>query len=445
MPFRIEVQSLIPTQKFERLCRYLREAMKINLQDVAQVSFYKIDTNESLPQKILDEVFSDPIMLKVHTSAPPYHFKTGSYSTVIEVTFRPGVTDNPGHTAGEALALLGHPAQVYSGEMYFLIGEINETQAHEIAKEYFGNDLIQKIEVFNAADFAQRPRFSDIAIPQVHLEGKGQVEKVDLHVSDQELLSMNERQCLALTLEELHFIRQHFDQKENREKRQKMGLPLELTDVELEIIAQTWSEHCKHKIFAAEIDYTGPDGQNETINGLFKTFIRGATEKVKSDRQLDWLISVFSDNAGIVRFDKNIDLCIKVETHNSPSALDPYGGALTGILGVNRDILGCGLGARPIANTDVFCFAPPELSESAKEILPATVKSPRRIMEGVHKGIEDGGNKSGIPTVNGAFYFHEDYAGKPLVFCGTVGALPPAVGHRPSAEKKINPKDRIVM
>jgi len=205
------------------------------------------------------------------------------------------------------------------------------------------------------------------------------------------------------------------------------------------MIAQTWSEHCKHKIFNATIRYT-EDGREETIRSLFRTYIRGTTERVARKRR--FLRSVFHDNAGVISFDRDTLLCFKVETHNSPSALDPYGGAITGIVGVNRDIMGTGMGARPIFNTDVLCFGPPDTP--AAEV-PAGLLHPLRVMEGVHRGIVDGGNQSGIPVVAGAFLFDEGYLGKPLVFCGTGGILPARVRGRRGFAKSVEPGDLAVM
>jgi phosphoribosylformylglycinamidine synthase len=155
----------------------------------------------------------------------------------------------------------------------------------------------------------------------------------------------------------------------------------------------------------------------------------------------DWCLSVFSDNAGIIRFNDDWNLVFKVETHNSPSALDPYGGALTGIVGVNRDPFGCGRGAKLIFNTDVFCFAPPDYAKP----LPKRILHPRRIYEGVREGVEHGGNKSGIPTVNGCLVFDERYLGKPLVYCGTGGIMPARINGEPTHTKEILPGDLIVM
>ena len=224
-----------------------------------------------------------------------------------------------------------------------------------------------------------------------------------------------------------------FQKKDVIEQRKSKGLPADPTDVEIEILAQSWSEHCKHKIFKAAIHYEEDYEEKEflqgspykklgslKVEGLYPSLIQKSTKDIIEERGITWAKSVFKDNAGIVSFEDKIDLCFKVETHNSPSALDPYGGALTGILGVNRDILGAGLGSKPIGNTNVFCLGlPNDLSEDERghrKVFP-----PKSILKGVHKG--DGGN-SGIPTVNGAIYFDRDYAGKPLVFCGTVGVLP---------------------
>lgn len=216
------------------------------------------------------------------------------------------------------------------------------------------------------------------------------------------------------------------------------------TDVEIEILAQTWSEHCKHKIFAANIQYdessvkTGPSSQiPKRIESLFKTTIVGATDQLPKD----WLLSVFTDNAGILAFDEDDAFCIKVETRDKPSALDPYGGALTGIVGVNRDILGCGLGAKPIFNLDVFCLATPDYAHA----LPDRLMHPRRILDGVRRGVEHGGNKSGIPTVNGALVFDDRYLGKPLIYCGTGGFMPRMVAGRRTEIKEVNVGDHVCM
>src|SRR5262245_29670266 len=240
-------------------------------------------------------------------------------------------------------------------------------------------------------------------------------------LSDEQLVDLSRSGQLALSLEEMLAIREHF-----------RGLNRDPTDVELETLAQTWSEHCSHKTLKGRITLG-----ERTYDNLLKETIFAATQEVR--RRLgadDWCVSVFSDNAGIIRFDDEHDVCFKVETHNRPSAIEPYGGANTGLGGVIRDVLGVGLGARPIANTDVFCFASPNTPPGE---LPPGVLHPRRVMQGVVAGVRDYGNRIGIPTVNGAVLFDERYVANPLVFCGTVGVMP-----RGMAKKAARAGDRIV-
>jgi len=183
------------------------------------------------------------------------------------------------------------------------------------------------------------------------------------------------------------------------------------TDVELETIAQTWSEHCMHKTFKGIVDYNG-----EHIDDLLANTIVKATSELNKS----WCVSVFKDNAGIIEFDEDFNICFKVETHNHPSAIEPYGGANTGIGGVIRDTLGTGLGAKPILNTDVFCFGPLDMPQ---ETIPEGALHPKRIFKGVVSGVRDYGNRMGIPTANGAIFFDERYTGNPLVYCGNVGLI----------------------
>src|SRR5260370_6006106 len=187
--------------------------------------------------------------------------------------------------------------------------------------------------------------------------------------------------------------------------------------MEVETLAQTWSEHWSHKTLKGLIDFDG-----RRIDNLLKETSFGATQEIR--RRLgadDWCVSVFEDNAGVVRCDEHYHVCFTVETHNPPSAIEPYGGANTGLGGVIRDPLGTGLGAKPICNTAVFCFAPPD---APPESLPPGVLHPRKVMKGVVAGVRDYGNRIGIPTVNGAVLFDKRYLGNPLVLCGTVGLIP---------------------
>ena len=250
---------------------------------------------------------------------------------------------------------------------------------------------------------------------------RGRVEVPLLQADDDALRRLSTEGELSLSLVEMRAVQAHY-----------RGLEREPSACELETIAQTWSEHCKHKTLTGVVEVVGPDGQVERIDNLLKSTIARATHEL--DR--DFCVSVFVDNAGIVRFDQGHDLAIKVETHNHPSAIDPYGGAGTGIGGVIRDLLGAGLGARPIANTDAFFVGPPDL---AAEDVPKGTMHPRRILRGVVSGVRDYGNRMGIPTVSGGVWFDEGYVANPLVYAGTVGLIPHGM-----ADKEVRPGDRIV-
>jgi phosphoribosylformylglycinamidine synthase len=225
-------------------------------------------------------------------------------------------------------------------------------------------------------------------------------------LDDTGLVKQSQDGQLSLSLEEMKAIQAHFCAQQR-----------EPTDAELETIAQTWSEHCSHKTLKGIIECDG-----RRYDNLLRETIFGATQEIRKRLgAVDWCVSVFEDNAGVVQFDENFHVCFKVETHNHPSAIEPYGGANTGIGGVIRDPLGTGMGAKPICNTDVFCFAPPD---TPTEALPPGVLHPKEVMKGVVAGVRDYGNRMGIPTINGAICFDERYLGNPLVYCGTVGLIP---------------------
>ena len=242
-----------------------------------------------------------------------------------------------------------------------------------------------------------------------------------LNADADELSRISQEGLLSLNLTEMQAIQAHFAKLERNP-----------TDVELETIAQTWSEHCVHKTFKSLIEYVEKGRETEMIDGLFKTYIQRATEEIRAE----WCVSVFTDNAGIIEFDDNYNIVFKVETHNHPSAIEPYGGAGTGIGGVIRDSLGTGLGAKPILNTDVFCFGLPDLSYDE---LPKGALHPKRIFKGVVAGVRDYGNRMGIPTANGAILFDPRYTGNPLVYCGNVGLIP-----RDRCDKTVEPGDLVV-
>ncbi|MBI6545309.1 MAG: phosphoribosylformylglycinamidine synthase [Cyanobacteria bacterium NC_groundwater_1444_Ag_S-0.65um_54_12] len=360
----------------------------------------------------------------------------------IEVGLRPGVTDNEGRVASEILAqVIGYPLEVYFARHYRLkeLPDVRVERALvESYSERLGNSLIEQFRIAHRASGESPLPWQFPAVGPVQLPRPFAV--IELPTTESELLALSQQRFLALSTTELRAIRDYLADPAIAADRVAKGLPVAaLTDVELEAIAQTWSEHCKHKVFNDRINYRQGDHLEVIESGLFNTYIRGATQALAA--RCDWLVSVFEDNAGVIRFDDDYLLTFKVETHNSPSALEPYGGALTGICGVNRDPAGTGLGCKLIFNTDVFCLAPPDWSWP----LPEGVLHPARILAGVRKGVEDGGNQSGIPTVNGAVFFDERFLGRPLVFCGTGGLMPKAVAGSPAWFKQILPGDLVVM
>jgi len=446
MPNRIEIalKEGVRDARGERIKREIEHFLHLPVAEVRTLDVYTVDAELS-PDELEQAAggpFSDPVIQVWSIDRP----LASGFDYAVEVGFRPGVTDNVGRTGREAVAYLtGRPFAdgegVYYAVQYLLKGTLTIADVERIATGLLCNTLIQRYSILTAPDFVARRGFPAVA-PRVTGATKAEVREIDLEVSDEELMRISKEGVLALTLDEMQIIQAHYRDPKVVAERKKHGLGARPTDVELECLAQTWSEHCKHKIFAGTVQYEDEQGNKQEIKSLFKSFIQRTTKDVREklgDR--DFCLSVFKDNAGVIKFNDTHSLVFKVETHNSPSALDPYGGALTGIVGVNRDPFGTGQGSKLIFNTDVFCFADPFYAKP----LPARLLHPRRIYEGVVEGVEHGGNKSGIPTVNGSIVFDERFAGKPLVFCGTAGLMPAEVNGQPGHDKYIKPGDLIVM
>jgi len=361
----------------------------------------------------------------------------------IAVDRLPGVTDDRASTLSTVLSDLDNDTAsshtVHVRDVYWIESSLDDSALQSMAERVIGNPLIQ------AFGFGPTRSYEGF-VESSFSRHQPTVETIALNGSEDELLALSTQRLLSLSHEEMAAIAAYFNDPKVRQQRIDIGLSESATDVELEILAQTWSEHCKHKEFRALISYVDCESkQTLSIDSLFRTYIEGATKRVAESLKEwghTWLLKVFNDNAGVVRYDKNQVFVWKVETHNSPSALDPYGGAITGILGNNRDPFGTGIGGgRLLFNTNVLCFGRPDYS---KRLLPGQLH-PRRILRGVRKGIEDGGNQCGIPTVNGAIVFDDRYAGKPLVYCGTGSLAPDDIHERTWWEKPISPGDRIVM
>jgi phosphoribosylformylglycinamidine synthase subunit PurSL len=368
-------------------------------------------------EKIVRELLRDPVLDEARLFSPR-ELPPGRDSRRILVARKPGVMDPVALTVEgclrrSGLVDAGSPLLISTFTAWELDGPLSDEEVKKIALAGLANDTIEDVVMDSELLFYGVPA-SGVSHVRVEVPLR--------EAEDETLLRISEDGALSLNLEEMREIQAHFRNEER-----------EPTACELETLAQTWSEHCKHKTFAGAVDFESGDHERRHFDNLLKETIKHAT--VELDR--DWCISVFHDNAGIIEFDAGWDVCFKVETHNHPSAIDPYGGAGTGIGGVIRDILGVGLGAKPIANTDSFFVGPSELED---EELPRGCMHPRRILRGVVAGVRDYGNRMGIPTVNGGVWFDRGYVANPLVFAGTVGIIP-----RECATKSVNPGDIILL
>jgi len=349
---------------------------------------------------LAERLMADPVMNSWRAYLPDEPPRAAD-TRRLEVVRRPGVMDPTAQSVTRAAAALGlEVSHVRSWTGFLFPGNSDPAQLQLIGEELLANDIVEELRLEPTTGV---PPASELSASESTLR------HIPLIAADGEQLErISVDGCLALDRVEMRAVQEHF-----------VGLGREPTDIELETLAQTWSEHCKHKTLTGLVDYEG-----EPHDNLLKSTIARATHEL--DR--DFCRSVFVDNAGVVDFDDGHYLTFKVETHNHPSALEPYGGAGTGMGGVLRDTMGTGLGARPVASTDVFCFGPHDLPA---EELPQGCMHPRRIMKGVVSGVRDYGNRMGIPTVNGAVCFDKRYVGNPIVYCGSVGLLP--VEHLPKA------------
>ncbi len=370
------------------------------VQDVRLWQVYLLDGELARPaaERIARELLHDPVSQEFLLSPGTEPPAVAPGTQTVLVFKRPGVMDPAEASALKAVADLGlRLRRIRIGLRSVVRGGL-QGSLKDAAARVLGNEAIEEITLGERS-------FAALSLGEPYVFKMTRVPLRDL--GDEALLKLSRDMTLSLNLKEMKAIQDYF-KAQGREP----------SDIELESVAQTWSEHCKHKTFSGHITYQG-----KVIPNLLKSTIVKATEELKKP----WCISVFKDNAGIIEFDDENHVCFKVETHNHPSAIEPYGGANTGLGGVIRDILGCGMGAKPVCSTDVFCVGLPD----AKEIPPGTLH-PRRLLRGIMSGVRDYGNRMGIPTVNGAVYFDERYTGNPLVYCGTVGILPKSMAFKKS-------------
>lgn len=442
-------------------------AIGITLASARTARVYLIEAalDPDQTQAIRTRLLEDPVIEQAAIGAG----EAGAGEVTVEVHPLPGVMDPAAQTVTKAIGdLVGVEAEVVTAWRYDL-GGVDRVQAMTLARRLLANPVIHAIH-----DHAHLPEQLPKGRPAEFRVTHVAIRRLD----DAALERLSREAHLFLSLDEMRAIRDEYRR-----------LDREPTDIELETLAQTWSEHCVHKTLKSTIRYrqeagsdaakparsagegdsirwegrpgheVGADG-SVTIHNLLRSTVAAATHELIAEG-VDWTLSVFVDNAGVIAFDDRHAVCVKVETHNHPSALEPYGGAATGIGGCIRDIMGTGLAAKPIASTDVFCVAHPshfttENTETSNkkapesgavhfsvppvvQMLPAGCLHPRRVLTDVVAGVRDYGNRMGIPTVNGAVWFDDRYVGNPLVFCGCIGIMP-----RDRIEGKAKAGDLIV-
>ncbi len=438
MAHRIEVSTKVKDTRSEVMKKKLI-SLNFPVNEVKELNVYTINKDFSEEDlKKIAEALSNPVSQSFLIDSPTKN----NFDYALEIGFLPGVTDNEAHTAKETIEdLLKTPFEgeesVHTSKLILIKGSIDEKKVKEIGNT-LANPLIERIHIKSKEDY-EKENGMETVVPKVHLKSHPAADEVNLDIPEKELIKLGRegildpdgtrRGPLALDKEYIETIKNYY-KNEGRNPN----------DIELESLAQTWSEHCKHTIFAAKID--------ENEEGLYKGYIKKATQeirKIKGDK--DFCVSVFKDNSGGILFDENWVITDKAETHNSPSALDPFGGAITGIVGVNRDTIGFGKGAKPIINKYGFCIGDPDDTEPIYRDPELKNKAlpPKRILEGVVEGVNAGGNCSGIPTPQGFVYFNDGYKGKPLIFVGTIGLIPKTINGRASWEKKAKKGDLVVM
>ncbi|MBW1952558.1 MAG: phosphoribosylformylglycinamidine synthase [Deltaproteobacteria bacterium] len=423
----------------EAIRRKAKEYFGLEFSRVRVIHILTIDAQLSgcELEAIRTQIFTNPV-----TQISSYQPLADRFDWAVWVGLRPGVRDNPGATAVEAIeAFLGRSldaqAAVYTSKLYLFEGTgISSRDVARVAQELLANDIIQEFRVYSPDAWNPQTGIG-LIIPQVRLDHLPIVTTFNID-SDATLQELSELRNLALQEQDIPVIRAYYLRPEVQARRANFGLGLP-TDVELEYIAQARSDHCNHNTFRGLFHYHDQvTGEQVTVNSLFKTCIEEPTLKLA--RQKSWVVSVLWDNAGVGRFDDDYSYVITGETHNSPSNMEAYGGALTGIVGVYRDPLGTGKGSKLIAGLYGYCVGPRDYRGPLQPHL-----HPRRLLDGVIEGVKDGGNKSGIPTPLGVLYFDPSYLGKCLVFVAALGLIPNKIQGENAAQKTTSPGDLIIM
>jgi phosphoribosylformylglycinamidine synthase len=421
------------------ICRKANDYFGFNIKSIRTVNILTIDVELTAPQleAIQRQVFTNPV-----TQISSYIPLDIDFDWVLWVGYRPGVRDNPGSTAVEALEDLlrlhvkSHEG-IYTSKRYCITGgNLSSEDADRLCRRLLANHLIQQWKVFSRKEWDPDTGVG-IIIPKVKLDHKPTVTVIPIE-SDESLLHISKERNLALNPSDVSFIRAYFLREDVVSQRKAVQLEAP-TDVELEYISQARSDHCNHNTFKGLFRYRDlATGEIQDVNDLFDTCIEAPTLATKKKKP--WVISVLWDNAGVGRFNDDYYYVITGETHNSPSNMEAYGGAITGIVGVYRDPMGTGKGSKLIMGMYGYCVGPRDYRGALKPHL-----HPKRLLDGVIEGVRDGGNKSGIPTPFGQVWFHEGYLGKCLVFVTAIGLMPAKVKGKPCEKKTTSAGDLIVM
>jgi phosphoribosylformylglycinamidine synthase len=441
MPLRIEIayKPSITDAEATVLINKAQRYFDIIVDSARTINIVTTDQRFAVEQihKLQTEIFTHPVTQISDTKPLKIHF-----DWCIWIGYRPGVRDNPGSTAVEAIQDLldmtfDKGASVYTSKRYCLCGKkLTRQQVETLAKELLANDIIQQWRIYSQKEWDCETGIGYI-IPRVELKHTPTVTQLTVE-SNERLKELSQQRNLALQDSDIPIIREYFLRDDVLQERKAVNLS-DPTDIELEYISQARSDHCNHNTFRGAFHYTDLDtGKTQTIDNLFKTYIESPTLDIQKKK--DWVISVLWDNAGVGRLDDDHYYVITGETHNSPSNMEAYGGSLTGIVGVYRDPLGTGKGAKLIMGAYGFCVGHRDYNGSLKPRL-----HPRRLLDGVVEGVRDGGNKSGVPTTFGQVIFDSGYMGKCLVFVTALGLMPSLVDNKPSDKKTTQNGDLIIM
>ncbi len=441
MAARLEITLKRPLFDAEgaTLCRRIHDYFGWDVGQARVIHVLTLDTDLSVEEleAVRNEIFTNPVIQE-----SGFQPLAQDFDWAIWVGFRPGVRDTAGSVAMEAIAdYLGRPMPAdqaaYTSKLYTLKETgLDRRQVETIARALLANDIVQQWRIYAGSEW-DREQGIGLILPRVLLAHTPSVREIPI-ASDHDLITLSEERNLALNPLDVPVIREYFLRPEVLKARRGVGLSFP-TDVELEAISQARSDHCNHNTFRGKFHYRDAGaGQTEVVDSLFKTCIENPTLAVMAEK--DWVVSVLWDNAGVARFDENHNYAITGETHNSPSNMEAYGGALTGIVGIYRDIMGTGKGARLLAGLYGYCVGPRDYDGPLRPHL-----HPRRLLDGVVEGVKDGGNKHGVPTPFGNLFFHDSYLGKCLVFVASLGIMPRQILGEASDRKRPAPGDLIVM